>query len=193
MKKLTLSIAVAFLFCVAAIVSQAQGTMGGPQGTAPRSPGMGQTQQQPGMGQPSQNDPMGGQDQTGNNPKMNKDTGEHKLKGCVQSQGGQYVLETKKGKMVALAGQDVAAHVGHEVQVKGTWASGSMSQSSTGTAGEKSFNVTDVKMISDTCGGKGKEHSGSSMGAGEKGTGTSTPAGTGTGTSPSGTGTQPPQ
>jgi hypothetical protein len=188
MKKYTLSLAVAFLFCVAATVSQAQGTMGSPQGSTPRSQGMGQPQQQPG-----QNDPMGSQDQTGNNSTTNKDSGEHKLKGCVQSQGGQYVLETKKGKMVALTGQDVSAHVGHEVQVKGTWASGNMSQSSTGNTGEKTLNVTDVKMISDTCGGKGKEH-GSSMGTGANGTkpngsGTSNPANTGS----SGTGTQPPQ
>lgn len=195
MKKYTLSMAVAFLFCMAATVSQAQGTMGGSQGTSPQSPGT-TKQQSPGTGQPGQSDPMSSQDQTGNNSGMNtKDSGEKKLKGCVQSQGGQYVLETKKGKMVALTGQDVSAHVGHEVQVKGTWASGSMSQTSSGNAGEKSLNVTDVKMISDTCGGKGKEHS--SMGSGANGTnpnesGTSNPANTGTQGS-SGTGTQPPQ
>lgn len=192
MKKYTLSMAVAFLFCMAATVSQAQGTMGGSQSTSPQSPGT-TRQQSPGMGQPGQSDPMGSQDQTGNNSGMNtKDSGEKKLKGCVQSQGGQYVLETKKGKMVALTGQDVSAHVGHEVQVKGTWASGSMSQTSSGNAGEKSLNVTDVKMISDTCGGKGKDHS--SMGTGANGTnpGNSNPANTGTQGS-SGTGTQPPQ
>lgn len=192
MKKYTLSMAVAFLFCMAATVSQAQGTMGGSQSTSPQSPGT-TRQQSPGMGQPGQSDPMGSQDQTGNNSGMNtKDSGEKKLKGCVQSQGGQYVLETKKGKMVALTGQDVSAHVGHEVQVKGTWASGSMSQTSSGNAGEKSLNVTDVKMISDSCGGKGKDHS--SMGTGANGTnpGSSNPANTGTQGS-SGTGTQPPQ
>ncbi len=70
------------------------------------------------------------------------------------------MLETKKGKTVALAGQDVSAHVGHEVSVKGTWESG-MSATSSGNAGAsgKTFNVTEVKMISDTCGGK--NHSGS--------------------------------
>lgn len=203
MKKYTLSLAVAFLFCVAATVSQGQATTGS-QGTSPRSPGMGQGTNSSPAGQ---NDPMAGSNQTGNdNTNMNtnseKNAGEKKLKGCVQSQGGQYVLETKKGKMVALTGQDVSAHVGHEVQVKGSWASGSMSQSSTGSAGEKTLNVTDVKMISDTCGGKSsKDHSGSSMGPGANGnnpqgagSGTSNPAGTGTGTQgSSGTGTQPPQ
>lgn len=191
MKKFTLSMVVAFSLCAAAAVAQmAPGSSG--QGTQQSSPTMGgpQGRQQPGMGQPGQNDPTGqtGQDQTGN---MNhNDNGEHKLKGCVQSQGGQYVLETKKGKMVALTGQDVSAHVGHEVAVKGTWAASGMSPSSTGTASsdEKSFNVSDVKMISDTCGGKSK-HSDNGMG-----TGTTNPANTGAGTQgPSGTGSQPPQ
>jgi hypothetical protein len=117
-----------------------------------------------------------GQDQTTNTTKS-----ERKMKGCVQSQGGQYVLETKKGKDVALTGQDVSAHVGHEVAVKGAWEKGgSMSPTSSGTASsnEKTFNVSSVDMISDTCGGKSK---GKSSGAGAGTTGTS------------GTGTQPPQ
>lgn len=209
MKKFTLAIVMACTLCVAAAVAQM--APGSGQGTQQSSPTMGgpQGRQQPGTGQPGQNDPMGqtgqsqtGQDQTGNT--NHNDNGEHKLKGCVQSQGGQYVLETKKGKTVALAGQDVSAHVGHEVAVKGTWgSSGSMSPSSTGTAssGERSFNVTDVKMISDTCSGKEKHSDNSGMGSGASGT---NPNGSGTGTTypgnsnpgnsnPGGTGTQPPQ
>ena len=87
--------------------------------------------------------------------------GENKIKGCVQSQGGQYMLETKKGKTVALTGQDVSAHVGHEVESKGHVGKG-MSATSSGNTGasSKTFNVTEVKMISETCGGKGN-HSGS--------------------------------
>jgi len=114
-------------------------------------------QQQPGgMSQPDANAPGAQSDQnTGN---QNQKTGEHKLKGCVQSEGGQYALETKKGKTVTLTGQDVSAHVGHEVSVKGTWESGMSATSSnnTGSAG-KTFNVTEVRMISETC----KGHSGS--------------------------------
>jgi len=112
--------------------------------------------------------------------------GEKKLKGCVQSQGGQSVLETKKGKEVTLTGQDLSAHNGHEVEVKGSWASGSMSQASAGSSGDKAFNVTDVKMVSETCKGS-KEKGSSSMGTGANGT---TPSGSGssTGSSPSGTG-----
>jgi hypothetical protein len=146
------------------------------------------------MGQPDQNSPTGQTDQTTGNTSNQKS--EKKLKGCVQSQGGQYVLETKKGKEVPLTGQDVSAHVGHEVAVKGTWEKGGnagMSQSSTGaSSNEKTFNVTNVDMISDTCGSKSKGKS-SDMGSGSTGNG-SNPAGTGAGTtSPSGTGTQPPQ
>jgi hypothetical protein len=77
---------------------------------------------------------MGSSQTDQNGPSANK--GEKKLKGCVQSQAGQYVLETKKGKAIALAGQDVSAHVGHEVAVKGTWESGNasgMSSTSTGS------------------------------------------------------------
>jgi hypothetical protein len=116
-------------------------------------------QQQPGgMHQPDSNAPGAQTDQSAAN--QNQNNGEHKLKGCVQYEGGQYVLETKKGKTVALTGQDVSAHAGHEVAVKGTWESG-MSATSSGNTGAsgKTFNVTEVKMVSDTCGGKG--HSGS--------------------------------
>lgn len=190
MKKFALSLVVACAFCAAAAVAQvAPGGAG--QGTQQSSPSMNgpRGSQQPGMGQPDQNAPMG-QDQTTTN---NSNSGEHKIKGCVQSQGGQYVLETKKGKMVALAGQDVSAHVGHEVAVKGTWEKGAMTQSSTSNSGEKTFNVTDVKMISDTCGGKGKhsDNNSGNMGTGANGT---NPANTGAGTQgPAGTGSQPPQ
>ena len=197
MKKFTLSIVVACTLCVAAAVAQmAPGSSG--QGTQQSSPTMSpQGRQQPGTGQPDQTDPMGQTGQAGNTNRA--DTGEHKLKGCVQSQGGQYVLETKKGKMVALTGQDVSAHVGHEVAVKGTWGSAgdtsmSPSSSSSGTTAagsERMFSVTDVKMISESCSGKGKHADSGSMGSGASGT---NPANTGAGTQgTSGTGTQPPQ
>jgi hypothetical protein len=106
----------------------------------------------------------------GTQPSGHSDTGmkgEKKMKGCVQSQGGQYVLETKKGKAVPLSGQDVSAHVGHEVAVLGTWGGGSnssMSSTSSGSADSgKSFNVSSVEMISDSCGGKNKSKSDNSM------------------------------
>lgn len=190
MKKFTFSLVMACALCTAVAVAQ-MAPGGGGQGTQ-SSPGtMGRSDQQPGMAQPGTSSPS---DQTGNTSNRTE-KGEKKLKGCVQSQGGQYVLETKKGKAVALTGQDVSAHVGHEVAVKGEWekgGSGAMSESSTGTAAghEKTFNVASVDMISDTCGGKHKEKS-SDMGNSSHG---SNPANTGAGsTGTSGTGTQPPQ
>src|SRR5205807_3478199 len=151
-----LSLGLAVAFFVASAVAQM--APGGSQGSQNSSPSMLQPgQQQPGgMNQPDANTPGTQTDQ--NTANQNQNNGEHKLKGCVQSQGGQFMLETKKGKTVALAGQDVSAHVGHEVRVKGTWESGmsATSSSSSGSSG-KTFNVTEVKMVSDTC----KGHSGS--------------------------------
>jgi hypothetical protein len=128
---------------------------------------------------------QGDQNQTARPEKSEK-----KLKGCVQSEGGQYVLQTKKGN-VNLAGQDVSAHVGHEVAVKGTWESGgsagsAASSGSTGSSAHsgKTFNVSSVDMIADSCGGK--KGSSGSMGA-------TSPSGSSSGSSPSSTGSQPPQ
>lgn len=197
MRKFTLSVIFTCALCAATALAQ-MAPSGGSQGTQQSSPNMNgpRGQQQPGMGQPDQTSPTGQTDQTGNTSNR-AEKSEKKLKGCVQSQGSQYVLETKKGKEVALTGQDVSAHVGHEVTVKGTWEKGgnsSMSQSSTGaSSNEKTFNVTSVDMISDTCSGKSKAKSSDMGNGGSMGNG-SNPAGTSTGTtSPSGTGTQPPQ
>jgi hypothetical protein len=184
MRKLSLSVCLVFAFFVASAVAQM--APGGGQGTQSSSPSMSQpSQQQPGgMNQPDNTAPTAQTDQ--NTANQNQNNGERKLKGCVQSQGGQYVLETKNGKTVNLAGQDVSAHVGHEVSVKGTWENGmsATSSSSTGSSG-KTFNVTEVKMVSDTCGGKG--HSGSMDHSSGSNNGTTSPN---TGTSPT---SQPPQ
>ena len=181
MKKMSLCTLVAFAVLVSsAAIAQAGAS---PQGTQGSSPGMSQPgaagQQQPG-GYPSQQpgaSPTTGQ--TDQNTSQTPEKSEKKLKGCVQSEGGQYILQTKKGN-VALTGQDVSAHAGHEVAVKGMWESGGGSNSSAASSGksEKTFNVSNVKMISDSCGEK-KGNSGN-MGSGS-------PSGTGT------TSTQPPQ
>jgi hypothetical protein len=189
MRKLSLSVCLACAFFVASAVAQM--TPGGGQGAQNSSPSMSQPsqQQQPGgMNQPDANAPGTQTDQNTNTANQNQNNGEHKLKGCVQSQGGQYMLETKKGKTVALAGQDVSAQVGHEVRVKGTWESGmsATSSSNSGSSG-KTFNVTEVKMVSDTCGGKSQ--SGSMDHSSGSANGTSSPN-TGTSSSPS---SQPPQ
>jgi Protein of unknown function (DUF5818) len=158
MRKISLSVCLAFAFFVASAVAQ----MGGSQGTQSSSPSAQQPgqSQQPGMGQGTSND---------QNTTQNQNNGEHTLKGCVQSQGGSYVLETKKGKDIALSGQDISAHVGHEVAVKGTWEGGAMSSTSSSSAGsaEKTFNVASVKHISDTC--KAKSSSGNAGSTGSTG------------------------
>src|SRR5438067_11612415 len=105
--------------------------------------------------------------------------GEKKLKGCIRSENGKYVLESKHHKMIALTGsEDFAPHVGHTVTVHGTFLNGSNSASSgamsgntgtaagtssTGTAptssagassagGEGSeFQVTKMDMVSESC------------------------------------------
>ena len=101
--------------------------------------------------------------------------GEKKMKGCIQSQGGQYVLETHKGKSIPLTGADVAAHVGHTVALHGTWSSGSSATAtSSGSMGSNdstmgasgsghAFNVTSVDMISETCNMGGKNKSSDNM------------------------------
>lgn len=181
MRKISLSVCLALAFFVASAVAQM--APGGSQGSQSSSPGASQQgqypSQQPGAGQTTT-------DQNAAN--QNQANGEHTLKGCVQSQGSSYVLETKKGKDVALTGQELSAHVGHEVAVKGTWESGGgMSSTSSSNAGgaEKTFNVTSVKPISDTC--KGKSSSGNMGNSGN----TNSPSGTGQSTQPQGT--QPPQ
>ncbi|HZR57563.1 MAG TPA: hypothetical protein VFA74_11865 [Terriglobales bacterium] len=163
MKKISLSLITALFFFVAAAVAQSSPSgASNSQGTTGSSPAMnGQTGSQgstsPGM------DQSGTQSGMSDHQSSNSDMkGEKKLKGCVESQGGQYMLATKKGKTVALSGQDVSAHVGHEVAVHGSWGPSSMSSTSAGTSSSASaesgqtFNVTSVDMISDSCGGKNK-------------------------------------
>ena len=177
MNKFMLSILGTFALCAATAFAQygAQGT----QRSSPTTGSPNAQQQQPGMNQPGANQP--GQDQTTptaqtdqNTPNANHNEATGKsLKGCVESQGGQYMLETKKGS-IPLTGQDVSAHVGHEVKVKGMWEKGTASSSATSTESTstatsgKSFNVSSVDMVSETCKMKSK---GSSTGG--TGTGTS--------------------
>jgi len=159
MNRFVLSIVTAVVFSAAMALAQASP----PRTAEPSSPGAEQTQRpnQPGLNQPGEYPQTQSQPESSTNAQTEKT--EHKVKGCIESQGSQYALKTRKGKEIALAGQDVSAHVGHEVELKGTWESGSssgMSQSSAGTAGERTFNVTDVKMISDSCSMKNKGTSG---------------------------------
>jgi hypothetical protein len=181
MSKFVLSIVTVFALSVGMAFAQAYPS--GSQSSPSASPGMQQPQQTP--GQPGDNPSMG-QSTPGTANSTNQQSaekGEKKLKGCVQAQGSQAMLETKKGKEIALTGQDVSAHNGHEVEVKGSWESGGTAGTPTaaGASGEKTFNVTDVKMISDTCKGKSKgssETGTGATGASPSGSSSSSPSGT---------------
>jgi hypothetical protein len=84
----------------------------------------------------------------------NSARGEKKIKGCIKSEGGKYMLEEKHGKEIALTGsQDFASHVGHTVAVHGTWSSGSdVSSSDSGmSASGSQFMVSKLDMVSDSC------------------------------------------
>jgi hypothetical protein len=165
MKKLLMCCCTAFVFSVAAAVAQTttpsdQSAPNAPT-TAPNSqtapsdqttPSSQGTQSSSPSMQQGATSPDSTQGSMAGNSGMK---GEKKMKGCIQSEGGQYVLQTKRGKDVALTGQDVSAHVGHEVTIHGMWegAGGNMSNTSSGNAAAsgKSFSVTGVDMISDTC------------------------------------------
>ena len=185
MKKISLCTLVALALLVSsAAIAQAGGSPRGTQGSSPGMSQPGSAGQQPGYPSSQQPGSTGtvGSPTDQNAPSQKPEKSEQKLKGCVQSDGGQYVLQTKKGN-INLTGQDVSAHAGHEVAVKGTWESGGGSNSSAASSGSsgKTFNVASVDMISDSC--SGKKGSSGSMG-------TSSP--TGTGQSTGGTSTQPP-
>ena len=55
-----------------------------------------------------------------------------KMTGCVQKEGSGYALVDKKhpNGVQLLTSEDLSAHVGHKVEVKGMWEAGSMSSSS---------------------------------------------------------------
>ena len=147
MKKVALSVVTAFVFFVAMAVAQTSTPQSSTQGTESSSPSMQQGTE------PSQS--------TGQ-MKHEKGMKEHTLRGCVDSDNGTYKLAEKSGKEVTLTGSDIAAHVGHEVKVRGNWenaaSSPSSSSSSSSAAGSSSasasgreFNVSSVQMIASSC------------------------------------------
>jgi hypothetical protein len=106
MKRLFLTTA-AWLAFTAALVAQST------QQTSPNS-----------TPKPAASSPDSQQASTGNA----ENKGEKKLKGCIRSENGKYVLETRHDKMVSLTGsQDFAPHVGHTVTLHGKFVNGSNS------------------------------------------------------------------
>ena len=155
MKHSVIATVFALVFGLAAVAQTTPGSsQTTPQGTNPST-------------QPSTS-PSQSPDMSSSGSQTASDTkGEKKLKGCIQSEGGKYILQEKHGKEIALSGsQDFASHVGHTVAVHGTYASGSDSPSGasataspsgmSASAGQQ-FMVSKLDMVSETCGSdKGK-------------------------------------
>ena len=116
-----------------------------------------QTTNSPGTQQASPTHIEKGQPAATEAPGARPTHGNRSLEGCVQSQGGQYVLETARGKNIPLTGIDVSTHSGQEVSLQGNWSheSGTTTAGTPTNAGstgaEHVFNVTKVKKISGTC------------------------------------------
>src|SRR6266550_7718322 len=133
MKHIVIAIVFALVFGLAAV---AQTTPGNPQ----RVPQGSNPSTQPSTS-PT---PAPDMSSSGNQTAPSETKGEKKLKGCIQSESGKYVLQDKHGKDVALSGsQDFASHVGHTVTVHGAFANGadaSSSASATSSGGMSASN-----------------------------------------------------
>jgi hypothetical protein len=195
MKSLTEVLATLLLACS---VAAAQGAPAGapkPDQTRQTPPDRDSSQAIPGQGTSSTNQGTGS-NQDGSTPSTASDSSAtdeshtsaddaaksgKKLKGCIRSESGKYVLETTHDKMVSLAGsEDFGPHVGHTVTVHGRFVqgqkstgpmsehsgmsngdmsgtSGSKSPSGTSSGGDQSdassprFQVTKMEMVSDSC------------------------------------------
>jgi hypothetical protein len=112
----------------------------------------------------------GSMGQSSDQGNMGKSGKESKIRGCIRSEGGSYMLEDSHGRMWSLtSSQDLSAHVGHEVVVHGTkmaGAGGSMSNTSAGSNSAGAITADKIDMVSDTCklGGKHGEKGGSTGG-----------------------------
>lgn len=92
------------------------------------------------------------------------------VEGCLSGSNGNYTLTDKNGMSYQLTGDTakLSDHVGHEIKVMGSSASGAGAESSTGASGGASagssggqtLQVSSVKMVSKSCkaGGGGMSH-----------------------------------
>jgi hypothetical protein len=132
MKQILLTITVVVVFGLAALAQDTTpaSPQSGTQSTNPTT-GNSSTSSATGTGQyggtssgtqSSSPSTAGSMGQSSNSDNQASTKGEKKLKGCIESQGGQYVLQEKNGSQVQLAGSaDFASHVGHQVTVHGTY------------------------------------------------------------------------
>ncbi|HEU5452741.1 MAG TPA: hypothetical protein VFU76_12180 [Terriglobales bacterium] len=166
MKKLTLLLAVVFLFALTAVAQES--------GAASSGQGMSQDQSSSMSKKGKKMGAMGGKTAT--------------LTGCVSKDAdaeGMYTLTNgriKKGVEIGPTDK-VKDHAGHQVKLSGHWATAaaagesSMASSSSKEKGERHFEVDSVQHISDTC---SEAPGGGTMGMashkkGKKGAGTGTP------------------
>jgi hypothetical protein len=89
--------------------------------------------------------------------------GQQTVQGCLSSNGGTYTLTAKDGKNFQLTGDTakLTEHVGHEIKVSGTVSSESASPSSTSgqtSTEQPKLEVSSVKHVSKTCGGKSSSY-----------------------------------
>jgi len=147
MKHIVIAIVFALVFGLAAVAQTTPGNpQAMPQGTNPSA----QPQTSP--------TPAPDMSSSGNQSTATETKGEKKLKGCIESEGGKYMLEDKHGKEVALTGsQDFASHVGHTVTIHGTFANGPDASASTtansgmSASGGQQFLVSKLDMVSESC------------------------------------------
>jgi hypothetical protein len=86
------------------------------------------------------------------------DKGQQKLTGCIRSDNGRYVVESKLHKKVWLSGaEDFGPHEGHTVTLHGTYlndATTANKGTSADTAASRprsNFQVSKIEMVSNTC------------------------------------------
>jgi hypothetical protein len=177
-KHLTEVLAISLLACTVAVAQGAPSGTPSDRGSSPRQ-GTDSTNQGNGSNQdgstPSTSTESAtagaSQEASGNNEAK----GGKKLKGCIRSENGKYVLETKHDKTILLTGSDdFGPHVGHTVTLHGNFMedrnTGAMSEHSGMNKGDSSgmgadqgktspgspstassFQVTKMEMVSDSC------------------------------------------
>ena len=174
MKKLSFVVALmlAFAISVWAQTPSTNDTQSGAGSSASQSSpsSSGSMGSQGSMGSPSTSSQTSGSMGQGNanTAEQGKHAKEQKMKGCLESQGGSYMLREKNGKEIPLTGSaDLSQYANHEVAVHGDWATGAAAPSSTTSdmsksGSEKQFTVDKVDSLSDTC--KGAKKAEKSMG-----------------------------
>jgi hypothetical protein len=99
-------------------------------------------------------------DQDSGGGKHHKMSG-NSITGCVEKTDGGYAVKHGNKSIPVTGSDDLSAHVGHTVTLTGSWASAADKSAASTSGGEKTFNETGIKMVSETCTGGGKHKKGS--------------------------------